>query len=236
MRLFPLLLLALLFGCPASVSLDGSDESFDPVQSATWFAIEHDDGLFHQIVLTSVPGFCSKMESFLPSAAERIEAWIDDGAGCDEGEALFEALAEESEDYYTLDDSYAHLTFFDGNQLGDAPSSGTYEAREADGYNLRMGWYSQNPYAEQGNNADDACGLGLVTWAAVVLQHDPWRTERFADEGTDMSVTVDGDTVEGEAAGTLVDEDGDADGEFELSYTAGKCEIDYEGAGPFALP
>lgn len=51
-----------------------------------------------------------------------------------------------------------------------------------------------------------------------------------------FDITHDGDTVEGAASGGLVDEDGDPDGEFEISPTAGRCEIDCGDVGLLVGP
>ena len=219
-----LLILSLVAtGCVGSVTIEFG--SFGTVQSAVWFDLKSDEDDAEYIVLTTIPNYCQKAQEIAEQANNILDNWEEEVDGyCRHGDDTYEDLAELTAALYSNGvSSNMNISVYDeGEQEIPASGSISEDDREDEEFDLYLTFVTGNYYSLLASEwSVNDCG---VNWSDVA-DNAPYT---YADRDSLLTITKNnGKTISGDIVGELLDEDEDKAGDFEVSFSAKHCPIDY---------
>jgi len=214
---FPLPLL--LTGCPASVTAEGLDDGFGMPVSAVRFHVTSDGGDSDTILISNVPGLCEKYGSFAEASKAFTDAAEDVTSQnyCKNLEEPLNAYVPAVQALQFKGATYVSLSvndFDEGEYAFGETGSGLVQA------------YTDLPLEGVLDDFDadgslvNGCGTNFNT------DSDPVDTWTLDDGSVKLDTVESKGAASGSADGTMKDENGKADGDFQATFTAAWCEVD----------
>ncbi len=237
----------LAMGCSdGRVKLD--EEPFGTVRSAVWFdfaqdAVENEDVRHHRLVLSTTPGLCKEVQDVMQPLSEAFSANLDfepydEEETCNATKSWYQDAGELVDKWYRKDGAnMVVLEFYDPDaDISDPPDATTYVQGYADtshyyfgtvilrsanleaaiGEEIRCGDASEAVYDDVDEAIAEVQQLLFLNGGTLILEENKTGDRRMLK---DFSTNV-------------VDDDGDARGQIELSAGFDLCEVSWTGALP----